>query len=88
MRPPQGNAPPQPFSATPSGSAGASSGFDEFVGSKRRLGEPVESINFEGFRAKLRKIEQTLIEKHGCRAVRFQVVVRDRQVSLRPQLVR
>lgn len=62
--------------------------FDEFVGSKRRLGEPVESINFEGFRAKLRKIEQTLIEKHGCRAVRFQVVVRDRQVSLRPQLVR
>ncbi len=62
--------------------------FDEFVGSKRRLGEATESINFEGFKAKLRKIEQTLIEKHGCRAVRFQVVVRDRQVSLRPQLVR
>lgn len=62
--------------------------FDEFVSNKRRLGEATESINFEGFKAKLRKIEQTLIEKHACRAVRFQVVVRDRQVSLRPQLVR
>lgn len=62
--------------------------FDEFVSSKMRLGDPVDSISFEGFRDKLAKIEQTLIEKHGCRSVRFQVIVRDRQVSLRPQLVR
>jgi len=62
--------------------------FDEFIGSKRRLGESVESVSFEGFKAKLRKIEQTLIDKHACRAVRFQVIVKDKQVSLRPQLVR
>lgn len=62
--------------------------FDEFVGSKKRLGEVVDNISFDGFSAKLRKIEQTLIEKHGCRSVRFQVIVRDKQVSLRPQLVR
>jgi hypothetical protein len=62
--------------------------FDEFVSSKMRLGDPVDSISFEGFRDKLAKIEQTLIEKHGCRSVRFQVIVRERQVSLRPQLVR
>lgn len=62
--------------------------FDEFVGSKQRLGELVDNISFEGFSAKLRRSEQQLIDKHGCRSVRFQVVVRDRQVSLRPQLVR
>lgn len=62
--------------------------FDEFVGSKQRLGEVVENISYEGFSAKLRRSEQQLIDKHGCRSVRFQVVVRDRQVSLRPQLVR
>lgn len=62
--------------------------FDEFVGSKKRLGEVIDNISFDGFSAKLRKIEQTLIEKHGCRSVRFQVIVRDKQVSLRPQLVR
>ncbi|MFO0727037.1 MAG: MXAN_5187 C-terminal domain-containing protein [Myxococcota bacterium] len=62
--------------------------FEEFVGNKKRLGEVVDNISFDGFSAKLRKIEQTLIEKHGCRSVRFQVIVRDKQVSLRPQLVR
>ncbi|MCC7385709.1 MAG: hypothetical protein IT384_27920 [Deltaproteobacteria bacterium] len=62
--------------------------YDEFIGSKQRLGESVDNISYDGFTAKLRKSEQALIDKHGCRTVRFQVVVRDRQVSLRPQLVR
>lgn len=62
--------------------------YTEFVDNKRRLGESVDNVTLEGFTAKLRKSEQDLIEKHGCRAVRFQVLVRNRQVSLRPQLVR
>lgn len=79
------------------GSTDAPRAFDEahyrsvymdFVGNKRQLGENVDNITYEGFSAKLRNSEQKLIDKHGCRAVRFQVMVKDRQVSLRPQLVR
>lgn len=62
--------------------------YNEFVSSKAELGEAVENITYEGFRAKLRTSEQQLLERHQCRAVRFQVIVRDRTVSLRPQLLR
>ena len=62
--------------------------YESFVGSKRNLGENVDSIMFEGFSAKLRKSEQKLIEQHGCKAVRFEVLVKGDKVSLRPQLVR
>lgn len=62
--------------------------YNEFVGSKARLGEAVDNITYEGFSSKLRSSERELIDRHGCRAVRFQVLVKDRQVSLRPQLVR
>ena len=62
--------------------------YNEFVASKANLGEAVDNITFEGFRSKLRNSEQQLLDRHGCRAVRFQVLVKDRTVSLRPQLVR
>jgi hypothetical protein len=62
--------------------------YNEFVGSKARLGESVDNITYEGFSSKLRSSEKELIDRHGCKAVRFQVLVKDRQVSLRPQLVR
>jgi hypothetical protein len=62
--------------------------YNEFVASKAQLGESVENITFDGFRTKLRTSEQQLLERHGCRSVRFQVLVKDRTVSLRPQLVR
>ena len=62
--------------------------FDNFVSSKKELGENVDSITFDGFAAKLRKSEQKLIDQHGCKAVRFEVLVKGAKVSLRPQLVR
>lgn len=62
--------------------------YNDFVSSKARLGEAVDNITYEGFRSKLRSSEEALINQHGCRAVRFQVLVRDNTVSLRPQLVR
>lgn len=95
-----GSLPPAPSSSSlPSaaGRAGAVAPFDEahyrsvyneFVSSKAQLGESVDNITYEGFRAKLEKSEQALLDRHGCRAVRFQVLVKDRTVSLRPQLVR
>lgn len=62
--------------------------YNEFVASKARLGEAVDNITYEGFRTKLRSSEQALLDRHKCRAVRFQVLVKDKTVSLRPQLVR
>jgi hypothetical protein len=62
--------------------------YNDFVSSKARLGEAVDNITYEGFRSKLRSSEEALINRHGCRAVRFQVLVKDNTVSLRPQLVR
>jgi hypothetical protein len=62
--------------------------YDRFVGSKRDLGENVDAILFDGFSAKLRKSEEALISQHGCKAVRFEVLVKGAKVSLRPQLVR
>ena len=62
--------------------------YNDFVASKARLGEQVDNITYEGFRSKLRSSEEALINRHGCRAVRFQVLVKDNTVSLRPQLVR
>jgi hypothetical protein len=62
--------------------------YEEFVAAKTRIGESVEGLSFEGFGAKLRASEEGLIKQHACRAVRFQVLVKDHSVSLRPQLVR
>ena len=62
--------------------------YDEFVAAKTELGESVEGLSFEGFGAKLRASEESLLQQHSCRAVRFQVIVKDQAVSLRPQLVR
>ncbi len=87
-------APPMPEFGSPGGDTIAYDEthyrvvYNDFVASKARLGESVDSITFEGFRAKLRSSEEALITRHGCKAVRFQVLVKDRTVSLRPQLVR
>lgn len=62
--------------------------YEEFVAAKSKLGESVEGLSFDGFGAKLKASETDLIQRHGCRAVRFQVLVKDQAVSLRPQLVR
>ena len=62
--------------------------YDRFVKAKTDLGQTPGNVSWEAFRGKLRSSERSLLDQHGCRAVRFQVLVRDRTVSLRPQLIR
>ncbi|MEM7675455.1 MAG: MXAN_5187 C-terminal domain-containing protein [Myxococcota bacterium] len=62
--------------------------FEHFLASKQKLGESIDNLSYEGFRKKLRSSEEKLLGHYGCRAVRFQVLVKDQTVSLRPQLVR
>ena len=81
-------APSEDAAPTPFDESHYRSVYQEFVASKAQLGESVENLSYDGFRTKLRNSEESLLDRHGCRAVRFQVLVKDRTVSLRPQLVR
>jgi hypothetical protein len=62
--------------------------FEEFVQAKKKVGEKVEKLNLDRFVRKLRKQEEVLKAKHGCKGVRFQVTVKNNQVSLRPRIIR
>jgi len=58
--------------------------FDEYIDARRRCGENVDGVNYEGFVAKLRLTEANLKKRYGSRAVRFRVVVKDNKVTLKP----
>lgn len=62
--------------------------FDDFLAAKGEVGEPTDGLEYTSFAEKLRTSEQDLIREYGCKAVRFQVLVKEDTVSLRPQLVR
>jgi hypothetical protein len=58
--------------------------YNEFVEAKRKSGDNVEGLNFDGFSAKLRMSEASLKKKYSAKAVRFRVQVKDGQVTLKP----
>ncbi len=62
--------------------------YTEFIKAKENLGEKIEKLNFERFVRKLKRQEEILMSKHECRAVRFKVAMKNKQVSLRPQIIK
>ena len=58
--------------------------YNEFIDAKKKAGENVEGVNFDGFTAKLRMNEAGLKKKYSARAVRFRLQVKDGQVTLKP----
>lgn len=58
--------------------------FDEYVAARRAVGDAVDSATLDAFVAKLRLSETGLKKKYNCRAVRFRVLTKDRQVTLKP----
>jgi len=62
--------------------------FDEFVALKRRCGESTDNLTFDRFLTKLRANRDALIAKHRCRAVKFQVYVKDGKAALKASPVR
>jgi hypothetical protein len=58
--------------------------YDEYIAARKALGESVEGVTFESFTAKLRLNEANLKKKYSCKAVRFRVQTRDKQVTLKP----
>lgn len=62
--------------------------FAEYVAAKESVGENVSSITQDNFVKRLQANERSLVKKHGCRMVRFQVQTRGNQVNLRPVIIR
>lgn len=58
--------------------------FDEYIAARKAAGESFDTISFESFTAKLRLNEANLKKKYNCRTVRFRVVSKGNQVSLKP----
>jgi hypothetical protein len=57
--------------------------FDEFLRVREQCGEPSDGLTFDRFRVKLEKNKATLVQKYGCRTVRFQVYVKDGKAALK-----
>jgi hypothetical protein len=57
--------------------------FDEWVAACKANNEQV-SMDFNGFVDKLKKSEASLKAKYSCKAVRFKVVVKNNQTTLKP----
>ena len=62
--------------------------FAEYVAAKEAVGENVSNITEDRFVKRLQANEKSLIKKHDCRMVRFQVHTRGTQVNLRPVIIR
>jgi len=58
--------------------------YDEYIAARTAAGESVQSITFESFTAKLRLSEANLKKKYNAKTVRFRVVTKNGQVSLKP----
>jgi len=88
---------PQPRDGAVMGSPGAGSNddagqyraiYDEFLALKVKCGESVENLTYDRFLTKLRSNRDALIAKHGCKAVKFQVYVKDGKAALKASPVR
>jgi hypothetical protein len=62
--------------------------YDDFVRTKRQCGEPVDGLTFAKFSQTLKKNRDALVQRHGCRRVRFSVYVKEGRASLKAVPVR
>jgi hypothetical protein len=62
--------------------------YDEFVQTKKACGESQAGLTIDKFLTKLRDNKNALVEKHGCRTVRFSVYVKDGRAALKAAPVR
>ena len=62
--------------------------YEEFVRTKKQCGEPTEGLTFEKFQGTLRKNRDQLIQRHGCKRVKFSVYIKEGRASLKATPVR
>jgi CHASE4 domain len=57
--------------------------YDDFIRKKRECGEPTDGLTFEKFAQTLKKNRDALMQRHGCKRVRFAVYVKEGRASLK-----
>ncbi len=57
--------------------------YDDFVELKRKCGEATDNLTYDKFSAKLRANRDALVAKYHCKAVKFQVYVKDGKAALK-----
>lgn len=57
--------------------------YEEFIRTKKQCGEATDGLTFEKFQHTLRKNRDALIQRHGCKRVRFSVYVKEGRASLK-----
>jgi hypothetical protein len=58
--------------------------FDEFLAARKQTNEGVEGLTLDGFAQKIRQNEAALKKKYNARLVRFKVVIKNQQATLKP----
>jgi hypothetical protein len=62
--------------------------YEEFIRTKKECGEPTDGLTFEKFQGTLKKNRDALIQRHGCKRVKFSVYVKEGRASLKATPVR
>jgi hypothetical protein len=85
-----GPTPETPSAAPPAGDVGADwqTVYEEFIRTKRECGEPTDGLTFEKFQQTLKKNRDALMQRHGCKRVKFSVYVKEGRASLKATPVR
>jgi hypothetical protein len=62
--------------------------YEDFVRTKKQCGEPVDGLTFDKFSNTLKKNRDALVQRHGCKRVKFSVYVKEGRASLKATPVR
>jgi hypothetical protein len=62
--------------------------YEEFIKTKRECGEATDGLTFEKFQQTLKKNRDALMQRHGCKRVKFSVYVKEGRASLKATPVR
>jgi len=57
--------------------------YEEFLQLKRKCGESIDGLTFDKFSQKLKQNRDQLVARYACKAVKFQVYVKDGKAALK-----
>jgi hypothetical protein len=57
--------------------------YEDFIRTKKQCGEPTDGLTYEKFSHTLKKNRDALIQRHGCKRVKFSVYVKEGRASLK-----
>lgn len=62
--------------------------YEDFIRTKKECGEPTDGLTFEKFQQTLKKNRDALMQRHGCKRVKFSVYIKEGRASLKATPVR